>query len=187
MAANRLSSMICLPLLFGMLATLVTSAASAQGMQTEEHKILQQEVGTWDAACKVWQTPNAEPMEFSGSETNELFGGMWLISKFEGKLGDMPFTGRGTTGYDPAEKQYVGTWIDSISPYLTVMKGDYDSATKTLTMRGDMRDAMTGKASETKQVWHYIDNNTRTFEIHGPGEDGKEFKMMEIKYTRSGE
>ena len=82
---------------------------------------------------------------------------MWLVSKFEGKLGDMPFTGRGTTGYDPAEKKYVGTWIDSVSPYMTIMKGDYDPATKTLTMTGDMRDVASGKVTETKQIWHYVD------------------------------
>lgn len=162
-------------------------SASAQVAQTEQHAILQQEVGTWDAACKVWPTPDAEPAKFTGRETNELMGGLWLVSKFEGKLGDMPFTGRGTTGYDPTQKKYVGTWIDSVSPYLTVMSGDYDPATKTLTMTGDMRDVMTGKVSESKQSWHYIDENTRTFEIEGPGEDGKPFKMMEIKYTRSAE
>ena len=163
------------------------TSASAQSMQTDEHKILEQEVGAWDAACKFWPMPNAEPMEFKGSETNEMLGGLWLVSRFEGTLGDMPFIGRGTTGYDPAEKQYVGTWIDSVSPYMTIMKGRYDAATKTLTMTGDMRDPASGKLTETKQVWHYIDDNTRTFEIHSPGDDGKMFQMMEIKYSRRGD
>jgi Protein of unknown function (DUF1579) len=187
MAVHRLSSIVCPMLVFAMLMTFATSTASAQGMQTQEHNILQQEVGTWDAAGKMWAPGESEPMEFSGSETNEMLGGLWLISKFDGKMGDISFTGRGTTGYDPAEKKYVGTWIDSVSPYLTIMKGDYDPATKTLTMTGDMRDAGTRKILATKQTWRYIDDNTRTFEIHTPGEDGKMWKMMEIEYKRRGE
>jgi hypothetical protein len=187
MTANALRLTICTLFALATLVLQFSSAASAQSLQTDEHKILQKEVGTWDAACKVWPMPGAELMEFSGSETNELLGGLWLISKFEGKLGEMPYTGRGTTGYDPAEKKYVGTWIDSVSPYLTIMKGDYDLATKTLTMTGEMRDVGTGKILATKQVWRYIDDDTRTFEIHSPGEDGKMWKMMEIEYKRRGE
>ena len=160
------------------------NSAFAQTWHTDEHDILQKDVGTWDATTTVWMSPNAEPVEFRGKETNELLGGLWVVSRFEGDLGGMPFTGSGTMGYDPIEKKYVGTWVDSISPFLTVMKGDYDPATKTLTMAGDMRDATSGKLSTAKQIARFVDDDTRVFEMHVPGETGELFKMMEVEYKR---
>jgi len=29
-----------------------------------------------------------------------------------------------------------------------------------------------------------VDDKTHIFEMYGPGEDGKEFKMMEVTHTR---
>ena len=56
-------------------------------------------------------------MESKGIEKNELLkGGLWLISRFEGEVVGTPFTGIGTFGYDPAEKKYVGTWVDTMTP-----------------------------------------------------------------------
>jgi hypothetical protein len=166
------------------LYAVLAGSASAQSWQTDEHDILQKDVGTWDAVTKIWPTPNAEPLESRGKETNELLGGLWVVSRFEGDFGGMPFTGSGTMGYDPIEKKYVGTWVDSVTPFLTVMKGDYDPATKTLTMSGDMRDAASGKLSTAKQIARFVDDDTRVFEMHVPGEDGELFKMMEVEYKR---
>ncbi len=50
------------------------------------------------------------------------------------KFGDMDFHGQGQTGYDPAKKKYIGTWVDSMSPTIMMMEGDFDPRTKTLTM-----------------------------------------------------
>jgi hypothetical protein len=151
---------------------------------TEQHKLLQQDVGTWDATMKLWESPGAEPMESKATEKNELLGGMWLVSRFEGKIGDMPFTGIGTFGYDPVEKKYVGTWIDTLSPYMMTMKGDYDADKKTTTLMGEGRDAVTGNITKTKLISRSIDDDTRVFEMHMPGENGEFWKMMEIEYQR---
>ena len=35
-----------------------------------------------------------------------------------------------------------------------------------------------------RAVWKIVDNNTQTFDMFGAHKDGKEMKMMEIKYTR---
>jgi Protein of unknown function (DUF1579) len=150
-----------------------------------EHAILKTDVGTWDATLKVWPTPEAQPMSMTGTETNEMLGGdMWLMSHFESDFGGMPFTGMGAFGYDPAEKKYVGGWIDSMSPYMTSSKGDYDAATKTMTMIAETRDVATGKPVTQKQIGHHIDDDTRTFEIQQKGDDGKYWKMLEIEYKR---
>jgi hypothetical protein len=153
-----------------------------------EHELFKSDVGTWDASLTVWPTPDAQPMTMKGSETNELLGdGMWLIGHFESNFGGMPFKGLGTMGYAPVEKKYVGSWVDGMGPYMTTMKGDYDPATKTLTMMAETRDAATGKPVTQKHITHFVDKNTKTFEIQQQGDDGKFWKMLEIQYKRAAE
>jgi len=168
--------------------TLLASAAVAQppGMKSPEHDLLKKDVGTWDAKMKIYPTPNAEPIESEAVETCQLFGnGLWLLSEFEGKIGDMPFAGKSAMGFDPVEKKYVGNWIDNMSPWFTSLKGEYDADTKTMTMTAESRDMATGKMQTTKHVANYIDDDTRTFAIYMPGEDGGEdWKMLEVEYKR---
>jgi hypothetical protein len=156
--------------------------------KTEEHELLKKDAGTWDAAMKLWPRPDAEPLESRATESNKLFGeGLWLVTHFDGEIGGMKFSGLGTLGYDPVEKKYVGTWIDSISPHLTTSKGDYDEETKTLTMTAQGRDLESGEVITAKHILKYADDDTRTFEIHMPGDDGEHWKMLEVNYTRRGE
>jgi len=155
---------------------------------TAEHDLLKKDLGTWDATVRFWPQPDAEPLESKGVEQNELLpGGLWRVSHFEGDFGGTKFVGVGTFGYDPVEKKYIGTWVDSMSPYLMIVKSDYDAATETLTGTGEGRDLLTGKPSISKHISHYPDKDTRTFEIQMPGEDGKLRKVMDIEYKRRAE
>jgi hypothetical protein len=153
---------------------------------TEQHKIFKKDVGTWDASIKVWHAPNTPAIESKGSEKNELLGdGFWLLSRFEGKIGDIPFSGAGTFGYDPVEKKYIGTWVDTMTPYMMTLKSDYDAAKKTMTGTGESRDPISGKIMKSKHITRLIDDDTKVFEIHMDGPNGKEYKMLEITYKRS--
>jgi len=155
---------------------------------SDQHKLLHKDVGTWDAVLKIFPQEGADPIESKGTEKNELLpGGMWLISQFKGEVFGMPFTGVGTVGYDPVEKKYVGTWVDSISPHLTVLKGEYDAAKKTMTSIAEGRDFQTGEVTKSKHITRFIDENTRTFEIHAKEGGEKERKVMEIQYKRRAE
>jgi hypothetical protein len=95
----------------------------------------------------------------------------------------MKFAGAGTFGYDPIEKKYVGTWADSMSPHLMIIKGDYNPATKTLTSTGEGKEP-SGQTYQSKLISRYLDDGTRTFEMQMRGPDGNFTKMMEIKYKR---
>ena len=176
-------------IVFLMLLTISPGAVAQQQewlvKPTKEHEILKHDVGTWDATVKIWPMQGAQPIESKGTETNELLkGGLWLVSRFEGEAAGMPFTGVGTTGYDPVEKKYVGTWIDTMTPHLMITKAEYDAQTKTMTGTAEGRDHHTGQPYNAKLIARYVDDDTRTFEMHMPGEDGKYFKMMEINYKR---
>jgi hypothetical protein len=172
------------------LAAAAPPAARAQeqaqlSQVSNEHKFLHKDVGTWDATMRIFPAEGAEPIESKGTETSELFqGGMWLVSQFKGEIFGMPFSGMGTMGYDPVDKKYVGTWVDSISPHLTLLKGEYDPASKTLTSIAEGRDFQTGQVTQSKHITRYIDENTRTFEIHAKEGGEKERKVLEIHYKR---
>lgn len=147
--------------------------------------VLKQDVGAWDATVKVWTSPSAEPTTSHGKETDELLpGGLWLVSRFEGEAAGVKYTGVGTTGYDPDEKHYVGTWVDTMSPHLMIMKGDYDPATRSMAASVEVRSAETGQMVTLKETGHYIDDNFRTFEMQMPDKDGKFWKVMQIDYKQ---
>jgi hypothetical protein len=153
---------------------------------TPFHREMARDVGVWDAETTTWATPDAAPETGKGSETNEMLGGMWLLSHFQGEFMSGEFHGRAQIGYDPLKKKYVGTWVDSISPFLFTMEGDYDVAAHTLTMMMNGTSAMTGQPETAKNVTRYIDDDNKVFEMHMPveGQEGQWWKMMEIKYTR---
>lgn len=151
-----------------------------------EHEEMAREVGVWDAEGSLWMTPDADPITSKGVETVKMMGKFWLVGEFVGDSTGGEFTGRSQLTYDPLKKQYVGTWIDTMAPILLTMIGSYDVQTHTLTMMMEGIDAMTGQPGKWKSITHYIDEDTKTFEMHAPveGQDGKWRKMMEIKYKR---
>jgi hypothetical protein len=166
-------------------------SASAMAQQppepTAEHKILASDEGTWDATIKSFTSgPDAEPAISKGTEVNTvLTGGLWVVSKFDGDFGGMKFEGRGQFGYDPNKKKYVGTWIDSLNPILSVLEGEYDAKTKTMTFVGEGI-GPDGKTKYTqKMVTTAKDDGTRLFTLYmkfGGAKD--EVKFMEITYQK---
>ena len=80
---------------------------------------MQKDLGVWDAVMKIWmQGPESDPMISQGVERNRPMGDFWVVSNYESDLGGEKFVGHGQTGYDPAKKKFIGTWIDSMSPHL---------------------------------------------------------------------
>lgn len=152
---------------------------------TQKHELLKQDVGTWDTSIKIWTAPGAEPIASQGQETSELLpGGLWLVTRFEGTMANTPCVGAGTWGYDPIEKKYVGTWVDSMTPHITYITGDYDPETKTMTHTSEGRDPATGEKFTRKSTLRYMDDGTRLVEAYATGPDGHSWKMMEVRYKR---
>ncbi len=172
-------------------ATILTSRASAQDAApipkpTAEHKILAADEGTWDATVKAYMGgPDAEPSVSKGTEVNEVMpGGMWVLSKFDSEFGGMKFQGRGQFGYDPTRKKYVGTWLDSMAPNLSVLEGSYDARTRTMTFVGDGVDPASKVKYTQKMVTVTKDDDNRVFTLYMKYEGRDEAKFMEITYKK---
>lgn len=175
-------AVVCAVLAGLMGATTVQAQGPAQ--PSEEHKLLQEDVGTWKAEMKIWMPGADEPMTAEGEEVNEMFGPFWVISKFKADMMGQPFEGRAAMGYDPVKEKYIGTWFDTMNPHMSFMEGTYDKESKSMTLmtRGI---GMDGKPSRGKNVMVTKDDGSRVFTMYHamPGSD-EMIKGMEIVYTK---
>ncbi len=152
-----------------------------------EHKILAADAGTWDATVKTYYGgPDSEPQVSKGTEVNEVLpGGLWVLSRFEGSFGPAKFEGRGQFGYDPVKKKYVGTWLDSMSPTLSVLEGTYDPKTRTMSYVGEGYDPDHKARYTQRMVTTMKEDGTRIFTLYMKLEGAPaEVKFMEIAYTK---
>lgn len=169
----------------------VLTIAATAGAQfpgaSREHKLLKMEDGDWDAVVTMFMGPTGPydpPVKSKAKESNRLLGDLWVVSDFKGDFAGMPFTGHAQLGYDPLEKKYVGTWIDSFTPGITTMSGTYDPNTKTMTFDTSTV-GMDGKPAKGKNVVVYSDNKrVMTMYMTAPGSD-EMVKTMQIEYTRA--
>ena len=100
-----------------------------------EHAWLDQLVGQWTVETQCQMDPD-QPPQNSVSELNiRSLEGMWTVMEGEG---DSVETGKWATvmtlGYDPEQKDYIGTFIGSMMTHLWTYKGAVDATGKKLTL-----------------------------------------------------
>ena len=157
--------------------------AAATGMSGPgpEHKVLELWAGDWDATVTVDMGGPKPDVSQATYSARVGLGGLWLTGEFKGQFMGQPFEGRDVLGYDSGKKSYVGTWIDSGSPSLSVSSGTWDAASQTLTMRGTGLDPATGKemGSVMKTSFRGADRMLLSLQM-----DGAPAPMMTIEYKR---
>ncbi len=171
---------VALPLLVCAMAVPALAQMPPMPQPGPEHEMLKKDVGTWDATVESFMTPGAPAAVSKGTESVSMLGGFWQVSDFKSEMMGQPFEGRGTTGFDPAKKKYVGTWVDSMTPSYYTVEATYDAAARTMTSMMEGPDP-TGAVSKTKAVTEWKDADTRVFTMYGP--DAKTV-MMRITYKR---
>jgi hypothetical protein len=151
----------------------------------EAHKALEPTIGSWNVTSTSWQTPASPPEHGAGTSENAwVLGGRFVKQDFQGEFGGMKFQGLGYTGYDNFKKKYVGTWMDTMGTMMMTMIGTVDASGKVFTGISTIDDVVTGKPMKLRTVTRIVDANKHVMEMFGPDPSGKEFKMMEIVYTR---
>ena len=154
-----------------------------------EHAHLARSVGVWDGKIKMWMAPGAPAQESVGTTTyTSLFGGRYLEMVTKGEVdmgnGKMPLEGRALYGYDNVLKRFDSIWIDNMGTGFMKGVGTWREVGKSIDWNATMADPMTGKMTTAREVDTVIDDDHTLFEMFAPGPDGKEFKTMEIHYTR---
>lgn len=185
-------------ILIAILPMALTYSANAQTAEQQKawmdymtpgdvHKALAKEDGNWTFTMSYWMAPGSPAGTSSGTnEYKMVLGGRYQQSISKAKMEGMDFEGHGLLGYDNAKQIFQNTWVDNMGTGIMFMEGKWDDASKSVTLNGKMYDPMTGKDVMVKQVYKMIDDDHHTMEMYVPSPaDGKEFKNMEIKFTRS--
>ena len=170
-----------------------TEAMMAYATPGKEHELLAKLAGKWSYTGKMWMEPSSQPIAMTGkAEFKMVLGGRYRMDETKGdpvaELGGQPFTGISYTGFDNFKKKYFSTWIDDMSTGILAQEGTVSKDGKEFVYHGEQPDLMeyTGKnkmlkmrSTETRR-----DDDHFTFSFYMPDPDGKEYKMMQLDYTR---
>ena len=163
-------------------------AMKKAGSPNEGHKVFEPLVGTWTYTAQWWMSPEAPSESMTGSASNSLlFGGRFLKQEIRGQAeGQPPFEGLGFLGYDNLRKEYQSVWLDNMSTGMMIGKGQFDPAANTLTDQGEFSCPLTMETRRSfRSVWKIVDSEHTLYETYMRTPEGREFKAMEIHYTRA--
>ncbi|WP_027149734.1 DUF1579 domain-containing protein [Methylobacter tundripaludum] len=150
----------------------------------EQHKQLASLAGSWTTKTKEWMEPNKPPVESTGSaEMKMLLDGRFLQQELTGQMMGQPFSGIEITAYDNVLKRYVTSWMSTMGTGIFTMEGTASTDGKTITLKGQHAEPGGGYMKH-RAIWKIVDNNTQTFDMYGAHPGEKEWKMMEMTYTR---
>jgi Protein of unknown function (DUF1579) len=149
------------------------------------HKMLAKSDGEWNGDVTMWMYPGAPEQKSTSKAVNKMImNGLYQEANHTGNMMGMPFNGKSIVGYDNHLNEFISTWIDNMGSGIMMMKGPWDDATKTINLKGKMIDAGTKAETAVRETFKIIDDNTQEMEMFVMTPDGKEFKTMNIKYTR---
>ncbi len=140
--------------------------------------------GKWTTEGDMWMDEKSPAQHIAGScENKTVLGGRYQESIHRSTMMGQPFEGHETLGYDNGRKVFVSSWVDNFGTGMMYMEGPYDSATKTITLKGTWDDPTKGKM-ETRETVKIIDDKHQEMEMFGNVAGGKETKWMAMKLTR---
>jgi hypothetical protein len=119
-----------------------------------EHEWLQQLVGEWETENSMVAGPGDEKMECRGTMKSRMLGGFWVILELKTEVSGLTVNAVQTIGFDPREKTYVGSWVDSVISHLWRYEGTIDPTGKILTLEAEGPDLMhEGKNARYRDVY----------------------------------
>lgn len=163
-------------LVCGTIAVAQPPAAPPDPQPGKEHQYLQKNLGPRTGTMKIFLGgPDDPPIEAPFRENNKvLLNGFWVESDFESG----PYKGRGTYGFDPNTKKYVGTWISNQTPHMSIMRGTYNADKHELTMTFKDYDHATGALTDHKSVTSDAPGKPETFTMYK--KDAKSKKWVKV-------
>jgi hypothetical protein len=180
--------------LAGVVVLLLAGAAACQAQEApempapeKEHEWLAQLVGEWNSEGEVQMAPGQPPIKCQGTESVRAIGGFWIIATNNGTFMEMPTTGVLTLGYDPEQKKYVGTWVDSMTSYLWKYEGAVDDSGKILTLLAEGPNPMApGQTMKFRDMIELKSKDHKVLTSSVQTDDGQWQTFMTMNYRRKG-
>ncbi|MBK7865972.1 MAG: DUF1579 domain-containing protein [Ignavibacteriales bacterium] len=152
----------------------------------EMHQWLAKSEGDWNFVQETWMMPGTPAMVDSGiSKNSMILGGRYLQMIHEGAAFGQVFQGVNLIGYDNTLKKFFSFWIDNLGTGYTIATGDYDKATNTVILFGNMIDPSSGSDWKYKIIMMEPKSGEVGNEMYGYDPQGKEFLMMRSIYTKA--
>jgi hypothetical protein len=146
----------------------------------EPHKLMTDEVGTWNCDMTFWYEPNGKPEKSSSvANVKMILGGRYQETNYQGKIMGQPFEGKSTLAYNNASKEYTTTFIDNMGTGMMVAMGKYDDKTKSIELKGEVVNPVNQKKTPFREIYTIVDPQTRKMEMFDV-KNGNEYKSMEI-------
>jgi hypothetical protein len=154
-------------------------------MPSAEHKVLDRMAGSWETLTRYWPAPDAEAVEAKGtSQRRWILDGRFLMEELNGGDLVLPFKGLALYGYDVFEQKHTAAWVDTMNTSILTNLGTYDRTNDVVNFSGQYKDPWTGTKKKERGVTRFVSKDKQVLEIHVTEPDGKEFKMLEITYSR---
>ena len=111
-----------------------------------ELKALNWMLGDFDTDLKMYEPGQTEGVPVPGTTSSKMsLGDVYIEGRFEADMGGMKMTGLQMTTYDPATKEYVAWWFDSMAPGVLEMRGQLKGQVLTLVSKPIEIPGMPGK------------------------------------------
>lgn len=136
----------------------------------------------------MWMAPDSEPIVSEGGSTvTSIMEGRYIQVEMTCDMPGMgPYSGLGIYGFNNVTEQFESVWVDNHSTGMMRGMGELSSDGTTTTWTYNYVCPLTDKPCKMREIERIIDKNTRTLEMHGTDpKSGVEYKMMEMKLTRS--
>jgi hypothetical protein len=152
---------------------------------TQEHRWLQKFIGEWTSKSKATMRPDQPPMQCNGTLTSRQIGGFWVLNEMKGDMAGDPMVGIQTIGYDEDKKQYVGTWVDSMTSFMWKYEGSVDASGRVLTLQADGPNFMgDGKLTKFQDIYEVKSKDEIITTSRVLGDDGNWFTFMSGTFKR---
>lgn len=151
------------------------------------HQELSALAGTWTTRTRVWESPDARPLEFPGSaEYRMILGGRFLQLESRSLVNGTENRGLGIYGYDASKEKYSFYFIHDGDTQALVGLGDRDSTGGVITFAVAMDMMVTGeRAKPIRTVLRRLSADRHLFEMFEKYLDDREWKVLEIAYDRA--
>jgi hypothetical protein len=154
-------------------------------MPGPQHKLFDRMVGRWTTLTRYWPAPGAEVVEAKGaSQRKWILDGRFLLEELDGGDLALPFRGVGLYGFDAFEQKYNSAWVDTMNTSIPTHLGTYDKTNDVVNFTGQYKDPWTGAKKPERGVTRFLSRDKHALEVYVSEPDGREFKMLEIVYTR---
>jgi hypothetical protein len=154
-------------------------------MPAPQHRLLDRMAGKWKTSVKYKMSAGSPVVESEGGcEREWILGNRFLREEFDGGDLALPFKALAVYGYDRFEKKYTSVWIDSLNTAITTYLGTCEQPCDVINFVGTHGDPWTGVKRPSRGVTRFVDDKTHVVELYEAGRDGREFKILEVTYTR---